>query len=89
MAGFLIAGVACLLPFLLGTFGLGRTRVVIGIGGVVAVAWIVSLTARPPEEKNVVPLWFVAGLVVLLYALWCGGFWLGRRVRRIRGATPG
>jgi hypothetical protein len=89
MAGFLIAIVACMLPFLLGTFGLGRPRVVIGVGGVLALGWIVSLAAKPPTETNAVPLWVVAGMVALLYAIWCGGFWLGRRVRRIRNATPG
>jgi hypothetical protein len=89
MAGFLIAVVACMLPFLLGTFGLGRPRVVIGVGAVLTFGWIVSLAAKPPTERNAVPQWFVAGMVLLLYALWCGGFWLGRRVRRIRRATPG
>ena len=89
MAGFLIGIVACMLPFLLGTFGLGRPRVIVGVGGVVALGWLVSLAAKPPPEKNAVPLWFVGGMVVLLYALWCGGFWLGRRVRRIRRAMPG
>jgi hypothetical protein len=89
MAGFLIAIVACMLPFLLGTFGLGRPRVVVGIGGVLALGWIVSLAAKPPAEKNAVPLWFVAGMVVLLYGIWCGGFWLGRRIRRMRRATAG
>jgi hypothetical protein len=27
--------------------------------------------------------------VVLLYAIWCGGLWLGVRFRRMRHATPG
>jgi hypothetical protein len=36
MAGFLIATVACMLPFLLGTFGLGRPRVVVATGAVLA-----------------------------------------------------
>jgi hypothetical protein len=35
------------------------------------------------------PLWLGAGLVLLLYAIWCGGLWLGVRLRRIRRATPG
>jgi hypothetical protein len=89
MAGFLIAIVACMLPFLLGTFGLGRARIVVGTGGVLALGWIVSLAAKPPAERNAVPLWFVAGMVALLYGIWCAGFWLGRRLRRLRSATPG
>jgi hypothetical protein len=28
-------------------------------------------------------------MVVLLYAIWCGGLWLGVRFRRMRRATPG
>jgi hypothetical protein len=89
MAGFLIAIVACLLPFAFGALGLGRPRVVIGIGGVLAFGWVISLAAKRPTDANEVPLWFVAGLVLLLYAIWCGGLWLGLRLRRIRRATPG
>ena len=88
MAGFLIAAVAGALPFVLGTFGLGRARVVLIVGGIVAFGWVVALAADPTEPRAV-PLWFVAGLVALLYAIWCGGLWLGLRFRRIRRATPG
>lgn len=88
MAGFVIAVVACLLPFALGVFGLGRARIVI-VGGVLAFASIVALAARRTSETNEVPLWYVGGMVVLLYAIWCGGLWLGVRLRRIRRATPG
>jgi hypothetical protein len=88
MAGFVIAVVACLLPFALGVFGLGRARIMI-VGGVLAFASIVALAARRTSETNEVPLWYVGGMVVLLYAIWCGGLWLGARLRRIRRATPG
>ena len=83
MAGFVIAVVACLLPFALGALGLGRARIMI-VGGVLAFAWIVALSARRTSETNEVPLWYVGGMVVLLYAIWCGGLWLGARVKRVR-----
>jgi hypothetical protein len=88
MAGFVIAVVACLLPFALGALGLGRARIMI-VGGVLAFACIVALSARRTSEVNEVPLWYVGGMVALLYAIWCGGLWLGARLRRIRRATPG
>jgi hypothetical protein len=88
MAGFVIAVVACLLPFALGVFGLGRARIMI-VGGVLAFAWIVALAARRTSATNEVPLWYVGGMVALLYVIWCGGLWLGARLRRIRRATPG
>jgi hypothetical protein len=88
MAGFVIAGVAGLLPFVLGVSGLGRPRVVVGVGGMLAVGWVFALAAKR-SDANEVPLWFVGGLVILLYAIWCGGLWLGVRIRRIRHATPG
>jgi hypothetical protein len=89
MAGFLIAVIACVLPFLLGIFGLGRTRVVLSVGGLLAVGWIFALAAQRPEAEHPIPLWLVAGLVLLLFAIWCGGLFLGLRFRRIRRATPG
>jgi hypothetical protein len=88
MAGFVIAVVACFLPFVLGMSGLGRPRAVVGIGGLLAVGWVFALAAKR-TDSNEVPLWFVGGLVILLYAIWCGGLWLGVRLRRIRQATPG
>ena len=88
MAGFVIASVAGLLPFALGLSGLGRPRVVVGVGGMLAIGWVFALAAKR-GDANDVPLWFVGGLVILLYAIWCGGLWLGVRVRRIRRATPG
>ena len=88
MAGFVIAVVACLLPFALGVFGLGRARIMI-VGGVLAFAWIVALAARRTSAPHVVPLWYVGGMIALLYAIWCGGLWLGAHLRRIRRVTPG
>jgi len=89
MAGFVIAITACLLSFALGALGLGRARLLI-IGGVLAFAWIVAMAAARPANPNASPpLWFAIGLVLLLYAIWCGGLWLGARLRRVRRATPG
>ena len=88
MAGFVIAIVAGVLPLALGMLGLGRPRVVVGIGGLVAVGWVFSLLAKRTESSEV-PLWFVGGLVLLLYAIWCGGLWLGLRLRRMRHSPPG
>jgi hypothetical protein len=89
MAGFLIAVSAGVLPFLLGRFRLGRPFVVAGVGGVLAFGWLVALAAKSPTDANEVPLWYVGGMVLLLYGIWCGGLWLGVRLRRIRRATPG
>lgn len=89
MAGFVIAVLAGLLPFLVGRFGLGRPVVVTGVGGVLCFGWLVALAAKPASSSNEVPLWYVGGMVILLYGIWCGGLWLGVRVRRIRRATPG
>jgi len=33
---------------------------------------------------KLVPLWFLVGLVALLYGIWCGGLWVGLRLRRAR-----
>jgi hypothetical protein len=89
MAGFVIAVVAGVLPFVIGTLGVGRPRAVLGIGGVIAFGWVIALAAQRPPTPRPIPLWFVAGLVALLYAIWCGGLWLGVRYRRMRHATPG
>jgi hypothetical protein len=89
VAGFLIAILAGALPFALGRLGLGRPVTIVLIGGVVAFGWLVALAAKPAEGTGAVPLWFLAGLVLLLYGIWCGGLWLGVRLRRIRRATPG
>ena len=88
MAGFLIATVAGLVPFLFGRY-LGRPLTVVAVGGVLAFGWLVALAAKPPSDTGEVPLWYVAGMVVLLYGIWCVGLWLGLRLRRLRRATPG
>ena len=89
MAGFVIAIAACLLPFALCALGLGRVRV-LTIGAALAFAWIVAMAAARPADKNASPpLWFAIGLVLLLYAIWCGGLWLGAHLRRVRRSTPG
>lgn len=92
MAGYLIAAVAFALPLALGAVGVGRPRIVLGVGGVLAVGWVISLAQSRATDSNgnaFIPLWLLAGLVALLYAIWCGGLWLGVRLRRMRRATPG
>src|SRR3954451_5676178 len=99
MAGFVIAVVAGLLPLVIGMLGLGRARVGVGIGGgagvVVVIGGVrgfgglVAAAAQREPSAEEPPLWFFAGLVMLLYAIWCGGLWLGVRLRRMRRATPG
>ena len=92
MAGYLIAVMAFALPFALGAIGLGRPRIVLTVGGVVAVGWVISLSANRTPDANgddAVPLWFLVGLVLLLYGIWCGGLCLGLRLRRMRRALPG
>jgi hypothetical protein len=59
-----------------------------GTGAVLGTAWIVALATTGPEDaagNQVVPLWFVVGLIGLLFLIWCGGLWLGVRLRRARG----
>jgi hypothetical protein len=87
VAGYLLALVAFVLPLAFGATGLGRPRVVLTVGGALAFAWIAALLGARAEDGHghkLVPLWFVAGLVALLYAIWCGGLWLGLRLRRAR-----
>jgi hypothetical protein len=87
VAGYLLALVAFVLPLAFGATGLGRPRVVLTVGGALAFAWIAVLLGARAEDGHghkLVPLWFVAGLVALLYAIWCGGLWLGLRLRRAR-----
>ena len=87
MAGYFIALVAFGLAFAFGTIRAVRPRVVLSVGGILAFGWAVALAAANGEDaegQRVIPLWFVAGLVVLLYGIWCGGLWLGLRLRRAR-----
>jgi len=89
VAGYLIAVIAFALPFVFGVSGFGRPRIVLAAGSVVAVGWALSLAAARTTDASgapLVPAWFLAGLVLLLYLIWCGGLWLGLRLRRARGA---
>ena len=90
MAGYLIAVVTFGLAFAFGTIRAVRTRLVLGVGGMLALAWASVLAIAASENvdsREPVPLWFAFGLVALLYAIWCGGLWLGLRVRHGRGRT--
>jgi hypothetical protein len=87
VAGYLIAVIAFALPLAVGATGLGRPKVVIGLGLVMACGWSVSLLAGRAEDgqgHHIVPVWFLASLVAILYVLWCGGLWLGLRLRNAR-----
>jgi hypothetical protein len=87
VAGYLIAVIAFALPLGVGATGFGRTRIVIGLGGVLACGWALALVAGRAQDghgNHVVPIWFLAGLIALLYVIWCGGLWLGLRVRKAR-----
>jgi hypothetical protein len=87
VAGYLIAVVAFGVAFGFGATGAGRSRVVLGVGAVLAVGWFVALAVDQPQSDDgrlLLPLWLVAGLAALLYAIWCGGLWLGLRLRRAR-----
>jgi len=87
VAGYVIAVVAFLVPLAFGATGLGRPRLVLGVGAVLSVGWIISLVARRAQDglgHELVPVWFLGGLVVLLYVIWCGGLWLGVRLHRAR-----
>ena len=92
MAGYLIAVVAFALSFAFGITGIARARVVLTVGGVLALGWVVSLAAQRSTNasgNSSIPLWFPAGIVLILYVIWCGGFLLGIRLRRMRRASPG
>lgn len=83
--GYLIAGIAFSLPLAFGVTGVGRPRFVAGTGAVLAVVSAAALVAGRADDghgRKLVPIWFLAGLVVLLYVIWCGGLWLGLRLRR-------
>jgi hypothetical protein len=87
VTGYVLAVVTFLLPLAFGATGLGRPRVVLTVGGALAFVCIAALAAVGAEDaqgQKLVPLWFLAGLVLMLYALWCGGLWIGVRLRRAR-----
>jgi hypothetical protein len=87
VAGYLIAVIAFALPLGFGASGLGRPRVVIGLGAVLACLWAFALVAGRAQDgqgDRIVPVWFLAGLIALLYGIWCGGLWVGLRLRKVR-----
>jgi hypothetical protein len=87
--GYLIAVIAFALPLSFGATGIGRPRVVIGLGALVACGWAVALVSQRAHDgqgHHLVPIWFLAGLAAILYVLWCGGLWLGMRLRKARAA---
>jgi hypothetical protein len=87
MAGYFIASIAFVLAFALGATGLGRPRIVMIVGAVLGLAWLAALGAQSVDRgpaAPAIPFWLLAGLVALLYVIWCGGLWLGLRLRRVR-----
>ena len=87
MVGYLIAVIAFALPLSVGATGLARPRIVIGLGALMACGWAVALATGRAEDAqghHIVPVWFLASLVAILYVLWCGGLWLGLRLRHAR-----
>jgi hypothetical protein len=87
VAGYLIAAAAFALPLALVASGRGRPRLVLTAGMVLAFGSVVILSTGQVEDGHghkLVPLWFLAGLVALLYGIWCGGLWVGLRLRRAR-----
>jgi hypothetical protein len=90
VTGYLIAVVTFGLAFAFGTIRAVRPRLVLAVGGMLALAWAAVLAIAASENadsREPVPLWFAFGLVALLYAIWCGGLWLGLRMRRARKHT--
>jgi hypothetical protein len=87
MAGYLIASVAFCVAFALGATGLGRPRIVLIVGAALGLVWLAALGAQSVDSgpaDPAVPFWLLAGLAALLYVIWCGGLWLGLRLRRAR-----
>jgi hypothetical protein len=85
MDGYLISVLAFALPLAVAATGIVRPRVIVALGGLLACAWAVALVVGRAEDgqgRHLVPVWFLAGLVALLYVLWCGGLWLGTRLRK-------
>jgi hypothetical protein len=88
MAGYLIGVITFVVALFLGASRLGRPRVVLVFGAVLAGAWMAAGAVTRANEveqgHEVLPLWFLGALVALLYAIWCGGLWVGVRLRRSR-----
>lgn len=90
MAGYLIGSIAFLVALALGATGLGRPRLVLAVGALAGCAWIAGGAIARADDlqkgNDIVPLWFLAALVGFLYLIWCGGLWLGLRLRRARAS---
>jgi len=87
VAGYLIAVIAFLVPFGLCVTRIGRPATTLIVGGTLAAGWLVALATGGTNkvgDRHIAPLWFLAGLVLFLYAIWCGGVLLGMRIRRLR-----
>jgi hypothetical protein len=86
VTGYVIAAVAFVCPLVFGATGVGRSRAVLGAGAVLALVSFVALArqAESDDGGRILPLWLGAGLAGLLYVIWCGGLWLGLRLRRSR-----
>jgi len=87
VAGYLISVLAFAVPLVFGATGLARPRIFVALGAVLACTWAFALVAGRAQDgqgRHLVPIWFLTGLVALLYGLWCGGLWLGTRLRKAR-----
>jgi len=87
VVGYLIAVIAFLIPFGVIVTRIGRPVSTLAVGALLAVGWFVTLALGEGNKvagKDIAPLWFLAGLVLFLYAIWCGGVLLGVRLRRVR-----
>jgi hypothetical protein len=87
VAGYLIAVIAFLVPFGLSFTRLGRPMTIVVVGGILAAAWVAAAAAGETnrvEGNEVAPMWFVTGLAVFLFAIWCAGLVMGIRLRRLR-----
>jgi hypothetical protein len=87
VAGYLIAVIAFLVPFVLSATRIGRPVTTLVVGGTLAAGWLIALVTGETNKvagRHIAPLWFLAGLVLFLYAIWCGGVLLGVRIRRLR-----
>jgi cytochrome bd-type quinol oxidase subunit 2 len=86
VTGYLIAVGAFLLPFVFGLSGLGRPRVVLSVGVALGIVGYTFVSERTKDSagQELFPPVLLVGLVVLLYIVWCGGLWIGLRLRRSR-----
>jgi type VI protein secretion system component VasK len=87
VVGYVIAVIAFLIPFGVIVTRIGRPVSTLAVGALLAVGWLVALTLGEGNKvggKDIAPLWFLVGLVLFLYAIWCGGVLLAVRLRRLR-----